>query len=172
MAVIEARDGYHLVSPDGVRLPGLYRAEQLRLLNVPAIVGVNSAPPQTGRVWPGSDVQAGLALVRHLAGEPWTSQIEAIDVGRRDSRNRLRLVIHTDDGQVRWGLPPGQAQPVEPSARTKLQWLRRVAQRHDGQIDAGGKVVHLYGATVQVSQPELDNTQGRAHRIGAYTAQP
>lgn len=167
LAVIRMRDGYHLVSDEGVRLPALYTHEQVERMDVPVLVNVSAAPPRHGEAWPGEEVAAGLALVRFLAGEPFMEEVEAIDVSGRDARGRLRLALRTGDGAVLWGLPPGREQSIEPDARTKLHRLRRVVTAR-GSIDAGGKIVHLYGATVQVSQPGLDESGDSQSRLGAF----
>ena len=165
MAIIEARDGYHLVDHAGVRLEALHEASAAREHRLPMIVGVGAAPPRSGERWPGGDVQAGLDLAELVRGKRWADQVRAVDVGLRDDRGRLRLVLHTDDGQVRWGAPPGEGEPVEPAAEVKLQWLDTVASKYDGQIDAGGQIVEIFGATVQMFEPRLE---GRS-RLGTFT---
>jgi len=156
VAVIEARDGYHLVDQRGIRLPAFPRRAAVRGMNLPIVVGVHSAPPQQGQPWTGHDVQAGLALAQLVRGQSWEHQVRSVDVGRRDARGRIRLVLHTAAGQVRWGAPPGEGEPIEPSAQTKLERLEYVASKHNGQIDAGGQIVELYGATVQKFSPKLE----------------
>ncbi len=164
VAVVEGRDGYHLVSRDGVRLPGLYLRGQLAELGLPVVVGVAQAPAQAGQVWPGGDLRAGLDLVHLLNGQPYVKQISCVDVSGRDAQGRIRLLLRTAQGMVRWGLPPGMEQVIEPDAQTKLSRLNEV-YRQRGVIDAGGKVVDVYGATVFVRQPYDSDT-----RLGAgYT---
>lgn len=163
MAIVEGRDGYHLVDDMGVRLPGLYYRDQIDRLHLPLITGVAAAPPgKAGQKWPGDDLQAGLELVKLLAGEGYASQIKAYDVAERDHRGRIRLALQTERGLVRWGLPPGQEQTVEPPAATKMGWLRKVNQARGG-IDAGGKIVDVYGASVQVSEPAMNEGPGGAY---------
>jgi hypothetical protein len=154
VAVIQGRDGYHLVDIQGVCLPGLYTLPQVDRLGLVLVTGVSSAPPaNAGEVWPGEDVRAGLALVRLLADEPYVDKIRSFDVGQRDERGRLRLVLHTADGTVRWGLPPGQEHAIEPDAQVKLGWLRQLAQR-DGALSTGGQIIDIYGPAVPgVRQP-------------------
>jgi len=155
MAVIQGANGYHLVDARGIRLPGLYLNHQLEQLDLPLIVGVTALPSAEGRVWPGGDLQAGLSLQAMLADEPYKDQIRSYDVSGRDTRGRVHLVLHTDGGMVRWGLPPGHEQQIEPDAATKksrLAWVNR--QR--GSIDAGGKVVDLFGAAVFVHRSSVE----------------
>lgn len=163
MAVVEGLDGYHLVDDQGYKLPGLYYRDQVGRLGLPLIVGVQAAPPgRPGQQWPGDDLQAGLDLVKLLAGERFFNQIESFDVGTRDNRGRLRLALRTRTGMVLWGLPVGQESAVEQSAMTKVSWLRRV-NAEKGSVDAGGKVVHVY-STLQTSEPTMSEGPG-----GGYT---
>ena len=153
LAVVEARDGYHLVDAAGVRLPGLYFREQLSELPLPLIVGVTDAPPgRPGERWAGTDLQAGLDLVELLAGEPYFDQIRAFDVSRRDARGRLRLALRTESGLVRWGLPPGREQAIEPGPAEKMARLERIYHER-GSIDAGGMVVEVFGPVVAAYRP-------------------
>jgi hypothetical protein len=157
IAVVESREGYHLVDAQGVQLPGLYNQGQLKALGMPVIVGVAAPPPPPGRYWGGEELKAGLALVQFLAGEPYLNQVKAIDVGQRDSRDRVRLsLLARQGGVVHWGLPPGQEQAVETPAAVKKQWLAEVYKTR-GSIDAGGKIVTLYTAQVFVHTPVADD---------------
>jgi hypothetical protein len=153
VAVIAGKDGYHLVDEQGVCLPGLYQAYELQRLGLVMVLGVTTAPPaNAGEVWPGEEVHAGLSLVRLLADEPYMGKIRSFDVGQRDDRGRLRLVLHTEDGTVRWGLPPGEEHAIEPDAQVKLGWLRQLAQR-DADLSTGGRVIDIYGPVPGQRQP-------------------
>ncbi|MDX1682973.1 MAG: hypothetical protein R3336_07635, partial [Phycisphaeraceae bacterium] len=148
IAIVEGSDGYHLVDREGVRLSGVYAAEQVRQLEMPLIVGVKARPAEAGRVWPGKDLAGGLALVQLLSGEPYLNQVAAVDVSRRDGRGRVQLALATyAGGLVRWGLPPGNEYSVEPPAAQKKKWLRGVYEKR-GAIDAGGRVVDLFGPAI------------------------
>lgn len=165
MALVESRNGYLLIDTEGVRLQGLYLAHQVKEVGLPVIVGVSGQAPQPGRKWSDASVLSTLSLVRMLRHEPYADQIAAFDAGHRDSRGRLRLVMHTHTGGlVRWGLPPGDEQAIEPEAAIKKRWLQSV-YRQRGKIDAGGKVVDLYGAAVFVHQNGL---QGNSRRVGYH----
>ena len=164
-ALVEMPEGYHLIDSKGVRLPVVYPRHAISRLNLPVITGVASKPRPEGQPWPGEDLQAGLALVKMLADQPYTRQIQAYDVRERDPRGRIRLVLKTRTGMVRWGLPPGQEQPVEPDASIKKQWLAKVAENYRGLVDAGGKVVDVYGAAVFV-HPTGDS---EAEQAAGYT---
>lgn len=152
VALVEWDKGYHLVSAQGVQLPGFYLNHQLKQLELPLIMGVASPPRRNGQIWPGNDLEAGLSLLDWLSDEPYFDQIRSIDVNGRDDHNRVHLILRTDHGMVRWGLPPAMQQVVEPNASTKKQWLTDV-YRQRGTIDAGGKIVDVYGAAIFVHQP-------------------
>ena len=64
----------------------------------------------------------------------------------------VRLVLHTADGTVRWGLPPGQEHAIEPNAQVKLGWLRQLAQR-DAGLSTGGQIIDIYGPAPGTRQP-------------------
>ncbi len=153
VAVVEGRDGYHLVDAGAVRLPGLYLKHQLDALGLPLLVGVGSAPRGEGEVWPGDDLRAGIDLVLLLDEAPYQGQIVSYDVSGRDARGRVRLSLLTTHGVVRWGLAPRLIQAVEPDAMVKKDRLASVYQQR-GEIDAGGKVVELFGPRVFVHQPD------------------
>lgn len=145
VAVIEGKDGYHLVDIQGVCLPGLYQGYEVQRLGLVTILGVTSPPPaNSGDVWPGEEVNAGLSLLRLLAGEPYMDKIRSFDVSQRDARGRLRLVLHTQDGTIQWGLPPGEENAIEPDAEHKLTWLRQLAQR-DFVLGNAGNIIDISG---------------------------
>ena len=152
IALIESHDGYHLVNEQAIRLPGLYLNHQVKELRLPLIVGVVAAAQPCGQIWPGDDLKAGLSLLTWLSDQPYLDQIRSIDVSGRDDRGRIHLVLRTEHGMVRWGLPPMMEQVVEPDAATKKRWLTDVYLQR-GAIDAGGRTVDVYGAAVFVHQP-------------------
>lgn len=152
-AFIEQGDNCYLIDTKGIRLPGIYQTQQASQLPLTVLRGVGSRPCLQGQPWQGQDVQAGLSLIAELSVEPYRQQVEAIDVSGRDSRGRIHLAILTGQGGiVRWGLPPGHEQSIEPSAATKRSWLTQLV-RENGQIDAGGKMVDLYRAALFVHLP-------------------
>lgn len=157
-AVVEGRDGYHLVDAYGVRLPGLYLRHTATRLGVPLVIGTAALPGPVGSVWPGDDLAAGLALVVTLAREPYMNQIRAVDVSRRDPMSRIHLVLHTDRGQIRWGLPPGREHPIEPTVEVKKQILAHLAGAHHGAIDAGGRIVDIYDGNILVHSQMTGST--------------
>ncbi len=144
LALISMGGLYYMVSDRGVLLPEIYTPAKVQYVDVPVIEGVQSPPPNVGEVWSGEDVVGGLALAQLPGLQPYMDQVRAIDVSRRDGRGRLRLALRTDEGQVIWGLPPNHPDAViEPTIETKLKWLRAVAAKNQGQIDAHGATVDL-----------------------------
>lgn len=156
VALVEAPDGCHLVDAFAVRLPGIYAADQQTQLRLPLIVGQQAPPPPIGNAWPGDDLRAALALTRHLSQTPILQSVTAVDVGHRDQRHRIRLILWTGPGRdlarsphVIWGLPPGAEQPYEPDADTKLSRLAVVIRR----ASAREKIVDISGAAVWQHEP-------------------
>lgn len=152
VALVRGASGFHLVDEVGVVLPGLYLEHQIGAIGLPVLGGVASEPGQVGRVWPGRDIQAGLALIRLVQHESYAGQVRRYDVGRRDGRGRVKLVMHTDGGLVVWGLPPGDEYGIEPTSAEKLAALRQIASasQYGGRIDAGGQVVAVSGPRPQI----------------------
>ncbi len=160
IAVVQALDAsqanakggdYHLVDRAGVLLPMSYSRDEVAGLKLPVIVGVSVAPPdEAGLTWRGPELEAGLRLVRLLADAPYLDQIEAFDVGDKDRRGRIRLVLWTRQGWlIRWGLPPGAEQAIEQPAEVKKRRLAGL-YANAAVVDAGPKVVDLYGGAVFV----------------------
>lgn len=153
VAVVEAKDGYHLVDFQGVCLPGLYQAHEVKGMGLVMVRGVSTPPPaNAGEVWEGEEVPAGLSLIRLLAREPYMGKIRSFDVSQRDGLGRLRLVLHTEDGMIRWGLPPGEEHAIEPDAQIKLGWLRKLAL-HDASLSSGGQIIDINGPVPGQRQP-------------------
>lgn len=154
-------DMFHLIDASGRRLPSdstgqhdrPYSADQVKSFKLPLIVGLKQGPAAAGATWPGDDLQAGLKLMNLLESEKFAAQIVAYDVAGRDTRGRVHLGLRTRDGLVQWGLTPGQEKAVEPDAKVKLHLLRGVYAHHRA-IDAGGKLVSVFGATASISQRE------------------
>jgi hypothetical protein len=164
VAVVEGRDGYHLVDASGVKLPGLYALAEVRGLELtrdgqrrrlPTVRGMAAGPPFAGGVWAGDDVQAGLDLAELLSHQWYRDHVEAIDVSHRDGMGRLSLVVRMHGADVVWGLPPGREQAVEPEAAQKLALLSEVAWTFNGRSDVVGQVVHVNTGTVRTLVPGL-----------------
>ena len=152
VAAVETQEGCRVVDADGILLPGLYEKEQGHHLGVPLITRVANPAPSEGTRWQGEDLKAGLALLQYLRGQNYFSEIRAFDVGDHDAKGRLRLSLLTRHGMVRWGLPIGEEQTIEPEPQVKRNSLA-LMQKQAGSIDANGKIVDVYGATINVSMP-------------------
>jgi len=172
VALIEGRfDRYHLIDASGRRLSlKPYYAHQLehrRLARFPVIRGVSGEPPErAGQSWPGEDVDAALSLIETLGDRLEPSlfkQVTAVDASGRGPGGRLRLAIHTAEGEVVWGLPPGSPAEgvIDQPASVKLERLRAVAREYGGRIDAGGQRVEIAGPRVQVLEPGTRNASRR-----------
>ncbi len=145
VAIVEARDGYHLIDRNAVCLPGVYGEHQAYRLGL--IILANAAsppPPEAGQTWPGEDVMAGLELIRLMEEEPCRVQVREIDLGQRDARGRLWLVLNTNLGPVQWGLPPGQGQGIDTDPRLKLRRLNAVTQAGLPAL-AAGEIIDVSG---------------------------
>lgn len=142
VAMVQFGDEYFLVDDDGVRLPGIYRADASWQL----IEGVASKPPDPGISWNATDIKAALRLLRSMRGEPFMHQVAAIDVSNFMGRSRpseVHVVLHTtqEDGRILWGSAPG-AEIEENSVKQKLTILRENYLR-TGRADAGHPVIDI-----------------------------
>jgi len=140
------REGFdHVVSLDGERLPLDYR-EGKTGGSLKALLNSAYPPPLAGERWPGGDVQAGLALIGQLHGTAAWPQVAAVDISNY-AKNK-RLIIITDRGnQVVWGSAPGEFNPNEPDAATKLRRLTTLVSSPDFEqrIDGGKAIIYLTG---------------------------
>lgn len=150
-AVVEARDGYHLIDAEGVRLPGLYSRDKVPSPPLPLIRGINTAPPaEAGRLWNGYDVKAAMTLVRLLEPYTFSNQIRAYDAGSRDAADRVRLSLITQNGRIEWGYPPGDDMAVEVTPEVKVERLQWIASKNrQGLIDGGGKHLDITGTEIR-----------------------
>ena len=124
-------------------------------------------------MWRGAEVAAGIGLVRRLRDEPFAPQIAAYDVGRRDPRTgQLSLTLHTDEGAVVWGRPvDAPFSAAEVPDEEKLDRLHRLADAYRGRIDAGGRVLRIYGERMQVDdRPGAGVSAGAGPVVGATAA--
>ncbi len=153
VAFVRTADHYQLIDMQAVRLPGVYKAQQLPLLKLPVIVGAGYGPKAQGMKWEGLGVPAALSLISTLQYEPYFRQVKAVDVSQRDGRGRLRLSLRTEMGQVIWGLPVGEEKHLEPATTLKKQMLMEVYRRK-GSIDAGGATVEVFGPAPFVREPQ------------------
>jgi len=149
IALVHWKDYYWLVDGQAVKLPEQYTAQQLpgivvgpnRRLNIRVIEGVSHPPVESGQVWPGEDLAAGLDLVKLLYGQVYADEIVKVDVsnfgGRLDPKEAQITLVTRYDTQIRWGRPINARDFfVEVSTPQKLAYLRDVwTQFH--RVDGG-----------------------------------
>ncbi|WP_428937705.1 cell division protein FtsQ/DivIB [Fontivita pretiosa] len=149
IALVHWKDYYWLVDGEAVKLPEQYTAQQLpgivvgpnRRLNIRVIEGVSHPPVESGQVWPGEDLAAGLDLVKLLYGQVYADEIVKVDVtnfaGRIDPKEAQITLVTKYDTQIRWGRPINAKDFfVEVSTPQKLAYLRDVwTQFH--RVDGG-----------------------------------
>jgi hypothetical protein len=141
-ALVQWGQYFWLVDSQGVKLPEQYTADQLPKIllgsdgktNIRIIDGVVHAPSESGRVWTGDDIAAGLEMARILSGLDWADQIRDIDVsnfsGRRDPREAQIVLLTCFGTQLRWGRPPSAKDAfVEVSASQKLAAIDGIFHR-------------------------------------------
>jgi len=141
-ALVQIDMAFYLVDNEQVRLPGVYGYQE----SLPLIQGVDSNPPPPGGVWQGADLEAGIALARLIASEPFARQITGIGVhnygGRRANRD-AHLVLATDRAGclIKWGSAPGE-EVEENTIRRKIAILRHNFERF-GRADAGFREIDI-----------------------------
>lgn len=142
----------YLVDQEGVRLPVTYMADEIKDLLV--ITGAKARVPQTGTIWKGVDIAAGLDLIKLFydknnypsTGRPWLSQVRAIDISNADGStidSSPQLVIVTArDGRIVWGRPVGREYGIEIPPLDKLRLLDlEYAERR--RIDHQQGIMHI-----------------------------
>ena len=143
-----SKDGYHVIDDMGFHMDGPRTKKELAHLKVPAIHGVKSKnrPAKAyGRFnLNGTDIAAGLDLIKLLRDKPAYDVIESISVDSTDASGRTRLVIKTllptsnadpMPCYIVWGLPPGQERGVEPDPDIKIKALHTLLT--DGRYKLG-----------------------------------
>lgn len=150
VALVKWKDYFWLVDGDGVKLPAEFTAAQLDQvvrgadgkINIRVIEGVQQPPVESGKKWPGADLQAGLDLVKLLYGKPYTEEIVTVDVsnyaGRVDLKEAQLTLGTIHDTTIRWGRPVNDTKDffLEASTEHKLERLKLAVQQY-GRVDAG-----------------------------------
>jgi len=142
VAMVPQGDGYVLVDAHRVRLPGSYRYEPTWKL----VQGVSAEAPESGAVWSGEDLAAGLAVLDRIARESFAYQVAGVDVenyaGRVDPyRSHLFLMTDRSDGRIAWGSALGQE--VEENLAEQKLALLRANYRETGRVDADHLVIDI-----------------------------
>jgi hypothetical protein len=149
LAMVHWKDYFWLVDGDGVKLPEQFNAAQVPhilkgrdgMMNIRIIEGVRQPPVESGHLWPGDDLAAGLDLVKLLYGKPYAEAVVKVDVsnfGGRDNPRDAQLTLATCYGTgIKWGRPINAKDFfVEVSTAQKLKYLQQVQAQY-GRIDAG-----------------------------------
>lgn len=150
VAVVRTARGDDLVDSHARRLDMNYRAGYAPL---PLIIHASQpAPDGFGATWLGGDVQAGLALLGRIQGEPWFKQVASIDVGR--FQNEGLLALRTLSCTIIWGRSPDNATVQEVPVHQKLDYLTYLFRQY-GAIDAacGGGELDIRRDVVTTGAP-------------------
>lgn len=145
-AMIRGDDADILVDPVGRRLP--MQVEHGEAHQFIVITGAEfSQPPRLGEHWPGSDVIAGLQLLRLIDAVAWRTQVTAVDV---ESYRRHRTVeIVTDrDVSINFEHAPGEEEPLELPAAQKMQMLSYNYRMHGHISGAQSSNLRFSGGTL------------------------
>lgn len=144
-AVVRSSGRDHLISWDGTPMPMSF---PIGASGAVTILGAGLAPADVKHMythpWPGTDVQAGLQLLRLVQKEDFKDQVAAIDVSGLSRKGGMELVTR-EETRVVWGGVPGAFRPGEVSDEVKLERLRAIHRKY-GRIDAGGEVLEVNSA--------------------------
>jgi len=149
-AVVRPVDGdrEYLVDDEGCVLPREWtQGQRPGNAHWTAIVNVKApVPGPRGKAWPGTDIAAGLALLRAIrehvpAGTSWEVLVDAIDVSGVASARELRIIT-ARGGTVIWGRTPGDNSPAELPTARKLAMLDTMYAKTQA-IDLGGNQVQV-----------------------------
>ncbi len=142
VAMVRTTGGMLLVDDEGVLLPGRY-ARDIDLL---AIEGVGTPPPDPGQRWDAPELRAGLDLVQIFEKERFASQITGVSVsnyrGRQDRRAaHIELATDREGSRIIWGSAPGE-EIEENTLEQKVKLLRSNFHRF-GRVDANRGVIDV-----------------------------
>ncbi|GJM26383.1 MAG: hypothetical protein DHS20C16_27980 [Phycisphaerae bacterium] len=142
VAMVRTTGGMLLVDDEGVLLPGQYARD----LNLLAIEGVGTPPPDPGERWDAPELHAGLDLVRIFEKERFASQITGVSVnnyrGRQDRRAaHIELATNREGSRIIWGSAPGE-EIEENTLEQKVKLLRSNFHRY-GHVDANHGVIDV-----------------------------
>jgi hypothetical protein len=136
VAAVRTEAGLVLIDEEGVRLPGVRQSLPGGGRPIRRIVGVESAPPEPGRVWRGA-AREGAVVARTLLDLPLDLAREVpvveIDVGNARGRvdpARSEILLVTECGTViEWGRSHASPRAaLEPRAQMKFEKLRKALQ--------------------------------------------
>ena len=157
IALVKWGENYWLIDNDAVVLPERFAAGDLERITLGrdgrtcfrVVEGVHMAPPdQAGKKWAGSDLTAGLELVKLFYGKLYLDEITAVDVTNFSGRVRRadpQITLNTRYGtQIWWGRAPASNDYSfsEVKAARKLEILHAVVQQYH-RIDANQAYVDV-----------------------------
>jgi hypothetical protein len=152
-AVVQHRGREYLVAVSGqvLRLPA--RTPVMKG-SMPVITNPRLAPKSDnqgivyGEVWPGGDVEAAIALLRHLRQIPEVKRIAGVDLANFIETGHLTLV--TDSGaKIVWGSALSELGPGEVSVDTRRARLRDILQT---RFDASQRMIEIHTPVVLVDK--------------------
>jgi hypothetical protein len=172
IALVHWKDFYWLVDGEGVKLPEQFTTAQLpsiisgadQRLNIRVIEGVSQPPVESGKIWPGDDLVAGLDLVKILYGQNYADEIEKVDVtnfsGRVDAKEAQISLVTKFDTRIQWGRPINSKDAfVEVSPARKLQSLQQIYSQYH-RVDGGRSWIDI--RFDRITYPSGDATVGDA----------
>ena len=170
VALVKWGEYFWLVDGDGVKLPEQFTNSHVPRvvigrdgkMNIRIIEGVESPPPEPGLRWHGSDLAAGLAMVKLLYERPSADQIVSVNVANFDGRvdpREAQLVLRTKFAtEVRWGRPINATDFfAEVPVTQKLDDLDKVMAQY-GRVDAGQPWIDLRFDRITYPKPDAAPT--------------
>ena len=152
LAIVKSGGVWVRVDREALVLPGRYLRSGVPVGKYREIIGVKSEGPAAGLTWMAEDLLAGVNILRLIDGQPFASEITAVDVsnykGRRNTY-KAHIVLTTEaQSEIRWGRAIGTEGRVEVSHEIKLQHLEELFLSQ-GSLN---KIEHadLRGQTVMV----------------------
>jgi hypothetical protein len=128
---VRRENGYVLVDPDGVRLPGVY-VEPPACARSTHVAGVTSRPPEPGRAWDDPALRAGMELADTIQATALLGKLRVREVnvanfgGRLDPRMSELTMLTTTGCELGWGRTPATSKFGDLSTEEKLENLREV----------------------------------------------
>lgn len=133
-AVVKWNGRKILIDNKGRLLPPSYRlSDRAHFLS---ITGLYYSPPAgPAQRWEGTDVAAGLKLVQLLQPQPWSGQIDTIDLTGFMQSKPIKLI--TDRGSTLiWQSAPDEERAGEVSGAEKIRRIQFLFDRR-GRVDGG-----------------------------------
>jgi hypothetical protein len=149
-AVVRYQGKDYLIDHLGRLLPPVYPegASTMKFISSPFL-----PPPKTPTserdfqvAWPGEDIVAGLELLAVLSAQPWSEQVDGVDVSTYAKTSMLEVVT-TSGTRVVWGGRPTKPLLGDISTPQKLANMNSLVRRH-GRIDGNCNRALIYRSQV------------------------